>query len=238
MNLTNQRLVDISLPLSAKTYRNNLPQNMTDHFAGRPIGFEIDDMIDRTSQFSSGQLVRGVKMRLHAGTHVDAPEHWVEGGAQIQQMPLSTYIGEAHVADLTAHTSTAIRASDLQNALGEVSLRDKRLLIKTGWNNGFFTLPTKSWKHDSPYLTTDALEWVIGEGVILVGVDFYHGASEPDVHEDQKFEFKLAKSGVSTLTNLYHLTELRRNKVFLIALPLALQGVEAAPVRAVVLEQH
>ena len=48
----------------------------------------------------AGQIVRGVHMRLHAGSHVDAPEHNVRGGTQIHQLPLELFIGDAIIADL------------------------------------------------------------------------------------------------------------------------------------------
>ncbi len=236
MKLEYSRVIDISLPLSHERYRNNLPKSMVDHFAARPIGFEVDTLITRDSQFSSGQLVRGVKMRLHAGTHVDAPEHWVEGGSQVQDLPLSTFIGATVVVDVKARKGKSISAGDLAQGTSGIDLKGKRVLIRTGWNDNVFVFDTHTWKHESPYLETAALEWLIRQEILLVGIDFYHGASAPHVHEEDKFEFKCARAGILTLTNLFNLTAITKAEVFMIALPLALSGVEAAPVRAVVLE--
>src|SRR5438477_8657861 len=45
--------------------------------------------------------VGAVTMGVHNGTHADAPFHFREGAATIEQMPLETYLGDAIVVDLT-----------------------------------------------------------------------------------------------------------------------------------------
>jgi len=63
-------------------------------------------------------------MRLHAGSHVDAPEHNVRGGAQIHELPLALFIGDAIVADLRDKMPVkAITEIDLEKAIGS-HLRD------------------------------------------------------------------------------------------------------------------
>jgi arylformamidase len=230
------RIIDISFPLDPKTYKNNLPQKMLDHFAGRPIGFEIDTLLERGGPFSSGQIARGVKMRLHVGTHVDAPEHWIAGGKRIDEIPLDTFIGEAVVADFLEKPDKPITERDLDERIGPLAQPGCRLLIKTGWNDRFFDLSMEDWRSQSPYLTTEALAWCVARKLCLVGIDFYHGAGEPGTDHHERFEAKLAHGGILTLTNLFNLRAVKKDKVFLVALPLALQGVEAAPVRAIVLE--
>ena len=56
-------------------------------------------------------------MRLHAGSHVDAPEHNVRGGTQIHQLPLELFIGDAVIADLRDKMpGRAITEKDLEKA--------------------------------------------------------------------------------------------------------------------------
>ena len=143
------RIIDISFPLDPKTYKNNLHQKMLDHFAGRPIGFEIDTLLERGGPFSSGQVARGVKMRLHVGTHVDAPEHWVAGGKHIEEIPLDTFIGEAVVADFLEKPDKPITERDLDERIGPLAEPGCRLLIKTGWNDRFFGTNTDTGDHDA-----------------------------------------------------------------------------------------
>jgi len=68
----------------------------------------------------AGQIVRGVHMRLHAGSHVDAPEHNVRGGMQIHQLPLGLFIGDAIIADLRDKLpGHAITDKDLEQRLDD-----------------------------------------------------------------------------------------------------------------------
>ena len=40
-------------------------------------------------------------MRLHAGSHIDAFEHFVKGGKQVHELPLDLFMGECLVADFS-----------------------------------------------------------------------------------------------------------------------------------------
>ena len=233
-----QRIVDISLPLSAATYRNNLPPDLVEAFQGRPIGFEIDPLIERGARFSVGQVARGVKMRLHAGSHIDAPEHWVAGGKQIQDLPLSSFIGRATIADLTHTGVKAITAEHLEYAVGDRLQPGERLLIRTDWNDGQAQMTVEAWKSGSPFMTSSALDWCVARRPVIVGIDFYHGAAAPGTDHSRMFESCMARAAILTLTNLVNLKSVHKSNITLIAFPLALHGVEASPVRAIVLEDE
>jgi kynurenine formamidase len=230
------RLVDISFPLSAATYQNNLPTSLTDRFAGRPIGFEVDNLIGRSDPFSVGQVARGLKMRLHAGSHIDAPEHWIADGAQIQDLPLERFIGRAVLANVSNSIQKEINGQDLEAAIGSTLNPGDRLLIRTDWNDRLAELGVDEWKRASPFLSASALDWCEEKKLNIIGIDFYHGAAAPGTPHAEMFESRFAKAGILTLTNLVNLRNVRGSSITLIAFPLALVGVEASPVRAVVLE--
>lgn len=81
------------------------------------------------------QIVRGAHMRLHAGTRVDAPSHMVQGGKQIHDLTLDTFIGGAVVADLRHRGGKAgIRADDLEKSVGGHVQRGDRVLLRTDIN--------------------------------------------------------------------------------------------------------
>jgi arylformamidase len=230
-------IIDISFPLDPKTYKNNLPQSLLDQFPGKAIGFEIEPLIERHSPLSTGQVARGVKMRLHSGSHVDAPEHWIEGGKQIQDLPLHLFVGDAVIADCSDKANDrAITEHDLEERVGERLRPGGRLLVRTDWNDRFFDMDVGLWKKKSPYLTPGALDWCIARAPVLVGIDFYHGSVAPGADHSEMFESKLVRGGILTLTNLFNLKAITKDRVTLLALPLALHGAEASPVRAVVIE--
>ena len=76
-----------------------------------------------------------LEMSVHSGTHMDAPFHFFNNGATIDDVPLSTCVGEAILIDLRPlDPRTELRKAHVekfQEAVGEV----KRVVFLTGWSN-------------------------------------------------------------------------------------------------------
>jgi len=114
MPLQHDTIVDISLELDPKSYSMRTPAGFK-----KDMQFEMEVLKEHDAPGGAGQIVRGVHMRLHAGSHVDAPEHNVRGGAQIRQLPLELFIGDAVIADLRDKMpGKAITERDLADMLG------------------------------------------------------------------------------------------------------------------------
>jgi kynurenine formamidase len=174
-------------------------------------------------------------MRLHAGSHVDAPEHNVRGGTQIHQLPLELFIGEAIVADLRDKMpAKPITAEGLERVIGSKVRHGDRVLLRTDHNNAYDG-GTDTWMKASPYLTIDATQWLIGKGVVIVGYDFYHGNDEPNSPRVFHNSRTLSEHGIITMPYLKNLDRIEKQRFTLIALPLNIVGAEASPVRAVAL---
>jgi arylformamidase len=174
-------------------------------------------------------------MRLHAGSHVDAPEHNVRGGTQIHELSLKTFIGDAIVADLRDKLpGKAITERDLRVAVGDRIRRGDRLLLRTDRNNTYDG-GSEKWMSESPHLTIGATQWCIDMGVVLVGYDFYHGNDEPDAPRVFHNSRTLSEHGVITMPYLKNLNLITMDRFTLIGLPLNIIGAEASPVRAVAL---
>ena len=77
-----ENIVDLSLELDPKNFGMRTPAGFT-----RDLQFAMEVLKEHDAPGGAGQIVRGVHMRLHAGSHVDAPEHNVRGGTQIHQLP-------------------------------------------------------------------------------------------------------------------------------------------------------
>src|SRR5579871_3720469 len=88
-----RKIIDISLELDATKFRMRTYEGFT-----KDMQFEVEVIKDYPGGL--GQIVRGAHMRLHAGTHVDAPSHMVKGGDDIHDLPLDLFIGPAIVADI------------------------------------------------------------------------------------------------------------------------------------------
>src|SRR5262249_44889431 len=114
MSLAIEKIIDISLELDPKNFGMRTPAGFK-----KDMQFAMEILKEHDAPGGAGQIVRGVHMRLHAGSHVDAPEHNVRGGTQIHQLPLELFIGDAVVADLRDKMpGKAITENDLERAVG------------------------------------------------------------------------------------------------------------------------
>ena len=125
----------------------------------------------------------------------------------------------------------------LVNVGDEVQAGD-RLLLRTDQNNDYDGSP--AWMARAPYLSIEAMDWCIAKEIVLVGFDFYHGVLPPDEKEsrDNARIHRLPKADIITLPGLKNLNGATKKRVTLIGLPLKIIGVEASPIRAVLLEER
>jgi arylformamidase len=228
MSLAIEKIIDISLELDPKNFGMRTPAGFK-----KDMQFEMEILKEHDAPGGAGQIVRGVHMRLHAGSHVDAPEHNVRGGTQIHQLPLELFIGDAVVADLRDKMpGKAVTENDLERAVGARIRKGDRLLLRTDHNNDG---GSDKWMKASPYLTIGATEWCISKGVVIVGYDFYHGNDEPGAPRVFHNSRTLSEHGIITMPYLKNLDRITKDRVTLIGFPLNIIGAEASPVRAVVL---
>jgi kynurenine formamidase len=100
--------------------------------------FEMEVIKEHDAPGGAGQIVRGVHMRLHAGSHVDAPEHNVRGGTQIHQLPLDLLICDAISGDLRdKRPGKPITGKDLGQRRDNRIRKGDRLLLRTDHNNAY-----------------------------------------------------------------------------------------------------
>ena len=230
MSIEFGKIVDISLELDAKNFAMRAPAGFT-----KDMQFEMEVIKEHDAPGGAGQIVRGVHMRLHAGSHVDAPEHNVRGGTQIHQLPLELFIGDAIIADLRDKLpGKPITVKDLEQRLDNRIRKGDRLLLRTDHNNAYDGGSDK-WMKESPYLTIGATMWCIEKGVVIVGYDFYHGNDEPGAPRVFHNSRTLSERGVITMPYLKNLDQIDKDRFTLVAFPLKLIGAEASPIRAVAL---
>jgi kynurenine formamidase len=181
-----------------------------------------------------------ISMYLHAGTHIDAPIHFIKGGKSIDQASLDLFIGDALVFDLTfKKAAEGITVSDLERAsrgLGkeDISLSNvKRVLLRTDYSKLW---PDASYWEKCPYLTEEAARWLVNKGFKLVGFDFFQ-----EVKDYKERGFPVHKiilgAGLFQIEYLCNLDKIRCNKIYLIAMPMSIRGVEASPARVVAIEE-
>ncbi len=126
-----------------------------------------------------GWRVELLTLASHTGSHVDAPYHKLADGANLDQIPLDRFTGQAFIADLRgAVADEPITAAKLAARLPE-TLKDQIVLLATGW--GEKRAKTDEWLQHPPFLAPDGAEWLAQRGIRGIGIDHYSiaGARDP-----------------------------------------------------------
>ena len=181
-----------------------------------------------------GPVTRRLTLGTHTGTHMDAPRDFLPGGDGVETFGLEDLVGPATVVDLTpVASSEEISSERLREALGDGRVLP-RLLLRFDWSQRFDDV--EQFYRDSPYLAEEACEWIVGQGVRLLGMD----TPSPDdpangygSERDSPNHQTLLGAGMVLLEYLNGLDQLDEPEVFLMALPLRIPGADGAPARVV-----
>lgn len=179
-----------------------------------------------------GRETRKIILGTHTGTHVDAPRHFVPNGATIENTDLDLYYGPARVLDFTdLPDKTEITREMLVERIGADF--PARILFRYDWERRLDSL--KYYSHH-PYLSEEACEWLVENGVRLVGFD----APMPDdprngrgSDRDSPNHTILLGAGVAILEYLVNLSQIPTKDFILSALPIKIKEGDGAPVRAI-----
>ncbi len=185
---------------------------------------EIERVMDR-DRGDIGNLTR-LYMSAHAGTHLDAPAHFVPGASFLEEIPPERFILEAGVVEITGEIITA-------GALHKYSWRPGQAVLFKTANTG---LPRDSFRYDYVALETAAAEYLVRQGIGVVGIDYlsvdaYRPPAEGDtpgslvpVHE------VLLQAGCLILEDV-NLAGVEPGRYLLVCLPLKYHRSDGAPCR-------
>jgi arylformamidase len=163
-----------------------------------------------------------IRCSAHTGTHMDAPLHFIEGGAAIDTMPLDATIGRARVIEI--RDPRLIRIEELRPYHPG---QGDRLLFKTA-NSRLWKTPV--FQSDYVHIPPDTALYLAEAGVRTVGVDYLSvGHGEGGGAETHKV---LLKAGLWVIEGL-NLEQITPGDYELICLPLRILGGDGAPARAV-----
>jgi arylformamidase len=161
----------------------------------------------------------------HVGTHADAPLHVRDGWPGSHELPLDAFIGPAAVVDVSAMEGE-IGIDTITAAIGERGL--ERLLLKTGRSIAAGSFP-ESW----PTLSESCARALVGGGVRLVGVD----CPSVDDRESKSLPVhKMLFSGNACILENLDLRRIQPGRYQLLAAPIKVMSLDAAPVRAVLVD--
>lgn len=181
----------------------------------------------RLSRLEKGDTadVSVLTLSLHTGTHMDAPRHFVENGADITAAPLDAMMGPVKVAHLKhADTVTEAEVRAFEQRAGELRAGE-RLFFKTKNSAADWTAAP----FDKGYvaLQPDAARYLVSKKAVVVGVDYLSVAPFDAPTETHHI---LLSSGVWVIEGL-DLRVVEEGRYEMLALPLKIVTGEASPVR-------
>ena len=183
-------------------------------------------IMNHISSIASGDSsnVSQISMSCHSGTHVDAPDHFLNNGRTVENLSLDLLVGRAYVLYLP--DVNMITASILMEA--DIPPRTRRLLFKTK-NSDYWAKGNKEFQTDFVGLSVDAAELLVDRNVKLVGIDYL---SVAPYKMGKQVHTILLNAGVVVIEGL-DLSNVSPGRYTLHCLPLKLGGADGAPTRAI-----
>ena len=211
------KIYDVSVPISEKT----------PVYEGDPA-VEIDLKLSLAEGDAAN--VSQVCLGVHTGTHVDAPNHFIEGTKKIIDLDLETLIGKCLVIELDDDVM-AIKPEHI-----EIPEDTERVLFKTR-NSQFWADFEQGFRKDFTYIQPAAARVLVERNIRLVGIDYLSveafDAETPETH------ITLLEKEVIILEGL-DLREVPAGEYELICLPLKFAGGagDGSPARTVLRERQ
>jgi len=180
------------------------------------------DIVPGFAQEDHGNyLITEIRISSHSGTHIDAPSHYLEMGASIDQIPLTHLMGWCRVIDLT-HVQGEIKKSDLEEKIRGA----KKVLLKTSFSE------RNEFVEDYPSFGIEAAEFLAARRIHCVGTD------APSIEEykcNGSVHRTLLSAGM-VIIEMLDLWRIPEGDYWMIALPLRLSGLDGSPCRVLLFE--
>jgi len=207
------RIVDLTLPMR-RTMQG--------------VDFEVRSTIE-----GKGWNTRILHLYSHAGTHMDAPSHFIDRGETLENLTLGKCMGPALVIDLTFVKPRDLITVDHLAPYAEKIGPGTRLLLKTGWSAH---ADTDEYRSHLPRVSLPLAEWLAERKIALLGVEPPSVADVNNKGELTAVHQALLRAEIVIVEGLANLDALQQDEVTFIALPLKLEGGDGSPVRAIAIE--
>jgi arylformamidase len=163
----------------------------------------------------------------HAGTHVDAPAHFIGGGAHLDDYPPEYFVMPACVIEVPDCETVPVAHLE-----GTAFIAGEAILLKTtNSRSGLVTSGQLSERFT--VISPEAANWLANHSPRLVAIDYL--SVDPIGSPDCPAHKALLGAGVLVMENA-NLRDVPPGRYTLLCLPLRILGAEGSPVRAVLLE--
>lgn len=166
-----------------------------------------------------------ITMIGNTGTYLDSPFHRYEGGTDLAGLALSTLV------DLPAevfHLSDSLERGIPASVFWDRDVAGKAVLLHTGWSRHF---ATPAYLTGAPFLTVDGVDYLVSQGVTLVGIDSLN-IDDTESGGERPAHSGLLAAGIHVVEHLRGLEQLPPSGALFSAVPPKVEGFGTFPVRA------
>jgi arylformamidase len=166
-----------------------------------------------------------ITMLGNTGTYLDSPFHRFEGGTDLAGLALETLVDQpAEVVHLTDASARGIR----RPVFFDRDLAGRAVLLHTGWDRHF---GTPEYAHGAPFLAEDGADYLVEQGVTLVGIDSLN-IDDTESGGARPAHSLLLEAGIHVVEHLTGLGALPPRGSLFTAVPPRVSGFGTFPVRA------
>ena len=192
-------------------------------YPGNP---EIEISLQQAVAKGASANVSLIRFGSHTGTHADASRHFFDDGQPVDKIPLELLIGPA----LLLNFDDSLMSVGVNELRARAIKGHKRILIRT---RNSTLLSRQEFVNDYTFLAPDGAQYLVDNGVQLVGVDYLSIEQFHSGHH--RTHRTLLGAGVVIVEGL-DLTVPPPGEYEFICLPLRLEGCDGAPARAVLIK--
>ena len=165
-----------------------------------------------------------IDMVANTGTYVDSPFHRYADGKDLSELDLNSLANlDGVVIRVPRRSGEAIT----RKAFGGKSLGGKAVLVHTGWDAHW---RTEQYFKGHPFLTKDAVEYLVSSRVRLVGIDSLNIDDTRD--GSRPAHSLLLKAGIPIAEHMCNLGAVPDTGFRFFAVPVKVKGFGSFPVRA------
>ena len=166
-----------------------------------------------------------ITMIGNTGTYLDSPFHRYEGGTDLAGLALETLVDQpAEVFHLDDSLERGIPAS----VFWDRDIAGKAVLLHTGWDRHF---GEPAYVTGAPFLMSDGVDYLISQGVTLVGIDSLN-IDDTESGGERPAHTGLLAAGIHVVEHLRGLEQLPPSGALFTAVPPRVEGFGTFPVRA------
>lgn len=190
-----------------------------------------------------GYTVRKLSMNTHHGTHIDTECHMIEDGRSLDDYPLTSFMGEGVVLDLSKkNEKSEITDEDLKRFSSAIG-KDSIVMLHTGWYK--YRKEGSKYLYNWPYVGLSAANYLVNKRIKMVGTEGLSiagwsgktGRAQPVTDTAISVHQILLSKGIIIVEEMANLDQILKGRetaeAFFVVLPLKIEHSDGSPVRAI-----